>query len=846
METTKGTLYGAAAVSQYIACQAKGGSTLAAGDLRVQEWLQWSANVATGPVADLVAAAEGGAKFPLDSVAANAALMATDEQASGMSLYVSAGPQFKFRRASALFSQAAKAGAGASTPNKAPAGVAAYGAVVSAVSFVDSALAANSAGNGKALVGSATTLADIAAVCTLYPVLAGGESGFGMLPSTVGAASRAHAAEVASSPAFAAALERWASLGEALQASAAAAAKASDGFSATTLDYSRPLVGVLTELFTTALHTAIPGCKDEIKEAPVAFNAVTGKLGHHYQCNAAMPVFGRYKKSTGVLPEGVKSPQQVAQAIVAALPPNDIIEQCTVTGPGFINVHLHARFFSGLLAHYVKEGLKAPPQEHKHILIDYSSPNIAKDMHVGHLRSTILGDSLSRVLEFMGHRITRVNHVGDWGTQFGMLIAHLKDNFPDAATTPPPIVDLTAFYRAAKKRFDVDEEFKTRAHKEVVALQGGNEENLAMWKSLCAVSERMFADVYKRLGVHPDLTVCGESFYNPMLKPLVEELEAKGILEVSDGAKVVKVDGQEVPLMMQKRDGGFGYDSTDMAAVKYRIGTLKADWILACVDAGQALHFQLVFAAAAKAGLMDPAKHRVEHVGFGVVQGEDKKRLKTRSGDTVRLVDLLDEARDRMEANLRERLAAGTSPIKEEDIPRLAEILGYGGVKYGDLKNNRLNNYVFSYERMLAADGDTAVYLNYAHARMCSILRKLPTNAGFDAEGFLAELKTKPIGEVIDAVTVDHASEATLLHVMGRAADTLQMVQTDLNPHYICNLCYDISTAFSKFFHDCRVMHTEKDGSTTVHKHRVAIVYATALLIRTLLGLVGISVVERL
>lgn len=281
--------------------------------------------------------------------------------------------------------------------------------------------------------------------------------------------------------------------------------------------------------------------------------------------------------------------------------------------------------------------------EKKRVVIDYSSPNIAKDMHVGHLRSTIIGDCLARILEFCGHEVIRINHVGDWGTQFGMLIAHLQDIAPDFETNPPSIEDLTVFYKEAKVKFDEDPAFKERAHQEVVNLQSGKEQSIKMWKLLCAVSEKMFSRVYAMLNVDPRLKMMGESFYNPLMPAMVKELGEKGLLKEecvrnskvmrSDGAKVLFPTGFETPLIIQKRDGGFGYDSTDMTALKYRIQEMKADWIIYVVDSGQALHFQQVFQAARDAGWVGDV--RLDHVGFGVVQGEDKKKFKTRAGKSV-------------------------------------------------------------------------------------------------------------------------------------------------------------------------------------------------------------------
>ena len=375
-------------------------------------------------------------------------------------------------------------------------------------------------------------------------------------------------------------------------------------------------------------------------------------MKHDYQCNAAMSLAKTLNAQRGEQGKGVSS-RSVAERIASALPrlvhiaqscvANPVIGKTEVAGPGFINVYLDRNWVADRVHSILVDGCIPPPVEKKRVVIDYSSPNIAKDMHVGHLRSTIIGDCLARILEFCGHEVIRINHVGDWGTQFGMLIAHLQDIAPDFETNPPSIEDLTVFYKEAKVKFDKDPAFKERAHQEVVNLQSGKEQNIKMWKLLCAVSEKMFSRVYAMLNVDPRLKMMGESFYNPLMPAMVKELGEKGLLKEecvrnskvmrSDGAKVLFPTGFETPLIIQKRDGGFGYDSTDMTALKYRIQEMKADWIIYVVDSGQALHFQQVFQAARDAGWVGDV--RLDHVGFGVVQGEDKKKFKTRAGKSV-------------------------------------------------------------------------------------------------------------------------------------------------------------------------------------------------------------------
>lgn len=456
-------------------------------------------------------------------------------------------------------------------------------------------------------------------------------------------------------------------------------------------------------------------------------------MHHDYQCNSAMGLFKIMKQNK--IEGAPTKPLEVGEKIVKSFPKNDLYSKLEIAGMGYINLYLSKEWISKEISLILNNGVKPSGVEKKKIIIDYSSPNVAKEMHVGHLRSTIIGDTLARILEFSGHEVERVNHVGDWGTQFGMLIAHLKDQCPNYKTEVPDIQDLTKFYKDAKKKFDVDEEFKKRSHLEVVALQSHdpavNSENISLWKKIIEASQRMFNDVYKKLNVHPDLKMVGESFYNPFLPDVVKYLDNKKLLKDSDGAKLFFIDGFETPLIVQKSDGGFGYDTTDLAAIRYRVNERKADWIIYVVDSGQSLHFDLIFNAARKSGLVKEDT-RLDHVGFGVVQGEDKKRFKTRSGDTVRLVDLLDEARDRARKILDERVKAGNSPItKEEDIEYAAEQLGYGGVKYFDLRQNRLSDYVFNYDRMLSPDGETAVYMEYTYARIRSIIRKVNITSDF-------------------------------------------------------------------------------------------------------------------
>ena len=388
-----------------------------------------------------------------------------------------------------------------------------------------------------------------------------------------------------------------------------------------------------------------------------------------FQCNNAMELHKKLPPSPST-----KSPRAAAEALVAAVPKNPIISSLEIAGPGFINIKISTDYLKSRLSSQLLTGCKPPAgsqkNAHNKVVVDFSSPNIAKDMHVGHLRSTIIGESVCRILEHTGHSVDRVNHVGDWGTQFGMLIQFLKEKYPDVATAgieTVDIQDLTGFYKQSKERFDTDPTFKKTAQSNVVRLQSGDEECRSIWKVLCDVSRREFLKVYDRLDI--TVTECGESFYNGKIPGTIEELQGLGMVVNDGGAKCIFLGGRfTIPLMVQKSDGGYGYDSTDMAALSYRLRTLKADRIVYITDFTQTDHFHMCFEAGKRAGWWNPTSHRVDHIGFGVVQGEDGKRFKTRSGETVRLVDLLDESVRRMEKSLRDRAAEGKGSIKEEDI----------------------------------------------------------------------------------------------------------------------------------------------------------------------------------
>ncbi|MDP6834254.1 MAG: arginine--tRNA ligase, partial [Prochlorococcaceae cyanobacterium ETNP1_MAG_9] len=462
---------------------------------------------------------------------------------------------------------------------------------------------------------------------------------------------------------------------------------------------------------------------------------------------ASKPEFGDFQVNGALqLAKTLKtSPREIALAIIKQLQDNEeflyLCKAPEIAGPGFINLTLKEECLKGEIAKQLKDerlGVHLITSTSTHtknsaVVLDFSSPNIAKEMHVGHLRSTIIGDSIARVLEFRGHKVIRLNHVGDWGTQFGMLITHLKTVAPEALTTANAVElgDLVKFYRQAKQRFDEDIVFQKKSREEVIKLQNGDSEALKAWKLICDQSRREFEQIYDRLDIR--LIERGESFYNPYLREVIDDLNTDNLLVVDDGAKCVFLegisgkDGKALPMIIQKRDGGFNYATTDLAAIRYRFQSAPkgdgANRVIYVTDAGQANHFAGVFQIAQRANWI-PQGGRIEHVPFGLVQGENGKKLKTRSGDTVRLRDLLDEAIDRAETDLRLRLKKEGRAESEPFIKHVASTVGIAAVKYADLSQNRVTSYQFSFDKMLALQGNTAPYLLYALVRIAGIARK--------------------------------------------------------------------------------------------------------------------------
>lgn len=562
-----------------------------------------------------------------------------------------------------------------------------------------------------------------------------------------------------------------------------------------------------------------------------------------YQCNAAMGL----AKSLGMSPRDCAS--NIVDGIRPALVDSGIMEEPEIAGPGFINL----KFTKSYLANAIQkmstdqDGRLAVPKydksERQKIVVDFSSPNIAKEMHVGHLRSTIIGDTLSNVLSFCGHDVIRLNHIGDWGTQFGMLVEHLRDEYPAALNVDTSenidLGDLVLLYKAAKKRFDDEEDFKQRAREGVVKLQAGDEESLAAWESLCAASRVEYQKIYDALNIK-GLEERGESFYNPFLNGVVEDLEEQGLAVESKGATAVFLegytnrDGTPLPMLVRKSDGGFNYATTDLAAIRHRVQLEdgeNANRVLYVTDAGQSQHFEMVFAAAKLANIVSN-NASLEHVPFGLVQGEDGKKFATRSGDTVKLKDLLDEAVRIAGEDVKLRMDDGED--LSEEIQHVIRTVGIGAVKYADLSMNRESNYKFSYERMLSLNGNTAPYMLYAYARICGIVRKATADS---------DSGTMLWPDAADEILLTHDAELQLIRNLVRLPDILIEVENELYPNRMCDYLFETSQKFNQFYENCSVNKAE---TPELKASRLTLCTVTAATIRLLMGLLGIEVVEKL
>jgi arginyl-tRNA synthetase len=549
------------------------------------------------------------------------------------------------------------------------------------------------------------------------------------------------------------------------------------------------------------------------------------------------PKFGDYQANMamGLSKKLGQQPRAIAQSIVDNLDVAAVCEAPQIAGPGFINFTVKPSYLTTQLQamHLDRRLGVAVATKTQRVVVDFSSPNIAKEMHVGHLRSTILGDCIARVLEFRGHDVIRLNHVGDWGTQFGMLILYLREAYPQALITADALDlgDLVVLYKQAKKRFDQDAQFQEAARKEVVKLQAKDPDSIKAWNLLCDQSRREFQVIYDRLNVN--LTERGESFYNPYLAAVVDDLRGLGLLVESNGAQCVFVDGfinrdgDPLPLIVQKTDGAYNYATTDLAAIRYRIQTDRSDRIIYITDAGQSDHFAQVFQVAKRAGWV-PEQIDIVHVPFGLVLGEDGKKIKTRDGEAIKLKALLDEAIDRFRTDLETRLVADERQETPEFIANSAEIVGLSAVKYADLSQNRLSNYVFSYDKMLALQGNTAPYMMYAYVRVQGISRK----GGIDFDQ-LSDHAQIILGEEL---------ELTLAKHLLQLGSVIEEVERDLLPNRLCQYLFELSQKFNQFYDKHSVLQAEEPLRTS----RLILSDLTAKTLKLGLDLLGISVLERM
>jgi arginyl-tRNA synthetase len=595
---------------------------------------------------------------------------------------------------------------------------------------------------------------------------------------------------------------------------------------------------LLDERVARAMRAAFP----EAADLPAIVVASQDPRFGDYQANGAMALAKRLKRK----------PREVAEAVLAHLDISDLAEKPEIAGPGFINMRLRAEWVSRELGRANPDERLGVPHAEKPetVVVDYSAPNLAKEMHVGHLRSTIIGDALARLLEFTGHNVVRQNHVGDWGTQFGMLVTHWNDKCRRLVQQRGPaaepveahidVGDLEEFYREARQRFDSEQQFAERAREAVVRLQRGEKAILDLWDKFLAMSMEHCNGVYRCLGVLlTDSDLRGESAYNDDLPKVVEALRAKGLLTESEGAQCVFLDGfvakdgSPLPFIVQKSDGGYLYATTDLAAIRYRVGELHANRILYVVDARQSLHFQMLFACARKAGFAPPDVALV-HVAFGTMMGPDGRPFKTREGGTVKLMDLLDEAEKRaydlVTRKNEEDVAAGRAqPLAEDQRRDIAHKVGIGAVKYADLSQSRTSDYVFSWEKMLALDGNTAPYMQYAYARVRSIFRK----GGHEAEEHRGD----------DApIPVDAPAELALAKMILRFPEAIDRTLEDYRPNVLAAYLYDLAQAFTAFYDACPVIQSEEP----TRANRLKLCDLTARVIEKGLGLLGIETAERM
>lgn len=545
------------------------------------------------------------------------------------------------------------------------------------------------------------------------------------------------------------------------------------------------------------------------------------------------PEFGDYQANFALrlAKQLQQKPFDIAKAVVEQLKNETLFQKLEPSGPGFINITLTDAFLAEYLQKLIPDsnlGVVKEPSLHTTV-VDYGGANVAKEMHVGHLRSAIIGDAIIRLLDFVGHKTVKQNHLGDWGTQFGMLIEYLIETGwrPDQ---PHSYSDLNTLYKEAKNRFDTDEQFADKARARVVALQGGDSESRHIWQQLVDESKHHFQAVYDQLGVLlKEKDAAGESMYNDMLAPLTNDLEKRNIAKMDDGALVIPLegfvdpDGKPIPFLIRKRDGGFLYATTDLAAAKYRIEKLDARRIIYVVDARQKQHFAMLFAAANLSKWTDD-KIDLEHIAYGAVLGEDHKPFKTRSGEAIKLKDLLDEAEKRAATIISQK----HPELSAAELSEIAQIVGIGALKYADLRNDKVKDYVFSWDKMLAFDGNTAPYLQNAYVRICSIFRKGQIDRDILYKNTIQ--MTQPI-------------EHTLAIKIAQFPDVVHSIAQNLNLHALCEYLYDLASTFHRFYEQCPVL---TDPDTKVQQSRLLLCDLTARTLKLGLSLLGIKVTEKM
>ena len=569
---------------------------------------------------------------------------------------------------------------------------------------------------------------------------------------------------------------------------------------------------------------------DKIKQAMIL-------AGADQSCDALVrqsgkPQFGDYQ-SNGIMAAAKKlglNPREFAQKVLDNAQLSDIAEKLEIAGPGFINIFLNQTWLTTeVSAALSQKNLGIQATDKQTVVIDYSSPNVAKEMHVGHLRSTIIGDAVVRTLEFLGHNVIRANHVGDWGTQFGMLIAYLE-KMQNEHASEMELQDLEAFYREAKKHYDEDEVFAEKARNYVVKLQGGDEYCRAMWKRLVDITMQQNQHNYDRLNVTlTEKDVMGESLYNPMLPSIVEDLKKQGLAVEDDGALVVYLDefknkeGDPMGVIVQKKDGGFLYTTTDIAAAKYRYETLKADRALVFSDTRQSQHMQQAWLITRKAGYV-PDSFSLEHKNFGMMLGKDGKPFKTRTGGTVKLADLLDEAIERATVLINEK----NTNLSNDEKKAVIEAVGIGAVKYADLSKNRTTDYVFDWDNMLSFEGNTAPYMQYAYTRIRSIFNKTDINS--------TALLAAPL-------TLEDDKERALAIKLLQFEEAVQTVGKEGTPHVLCAYLYELAGIFSSFYEHCPILNAEDES---VKLSRLKLALLTEKTLKQGLELLGIKTVEKM